>query len=688
MNRKLWTTALLLIFFLVADAKQGPVPVFESPTKVRNLGALDWKLWCYTPEGWRNNFDFANFKGSFAELRNIPASVPGSVQKALKDAKIIPDWNYELNHRKSEWITNRSWIYVTKIPNDWIEKDKKFRINFKGLDGNGTVLVNGAEVGTFNNAFIPYTFEAGAQLKEKDNTLAVVFSTPPTYLGQVYWTSKVKDWKPRFNYGWDWMPRIVQIGIWDDVLFETYSAGEMKIGVLDVRTSASATKDIGRVSLRVDANRAALKEGLVRVTLKDPSGKMLINQEVPITTLQQEGKVWNDLKIKRWWTNGDGQQPLYDFECSLSDGSGIVQQLFNRKIGFKNIQWLPNKNANKNADPWLCSINNKPIFLQGVNWTPILPNFADLKREHYVKLLKTYKELGINIIRIWGGGYPEHDWLYELCDELGFLIQQDFPLSSSGLDNYPPTTSNEIKIIGDIATHYIERTRHHVSLLMWCGGNELYEMGDGAIVTKDHPLIKNLYNIATALDPERRFVVGSPSGSNIWVGWGNSTTGENWDVHGPWGLPLTAEDRSMEPVKKFWNEAHALMFSEVGVPGAMDAAALKKYAGNMPVLPANYDNALWNRFAWWIEWDDYLAHIKNSGEQMSVENYAAWSQKRQAEGYAIAMGTIRKKFPEVGGMLIWMGHDSYPCFTNNSIIDFDGNVKPAGFALQKIWRNQ
>ena len=108
------------------------------------------------------------------------------------------------------------------------------------------------------------------------------------------------------------------------------------------------------------------------------------------------------------------------------------------------------------ADPWICSVNNKPVFLQGVNWTPLRPNFADLTETDYRKLISTYKDLGVNIFRVWGGGFPEKDWFYDICDELGIMLWQEFPLSSSGLDNYPPDTPEEIYTMSKISENYVK----------------------------------------------------------------------------------------------------------------------------------------------------------------------------------------------------------------------------------------
>jgi len=648
-----------------------------------NLSSLEWKLWGYRPESWKMDFNFTELTGPRAEYVDIPAKVPGSVQQSLKDAGIIKDWNIGSNFIDIEWIENRHWIFVTKIPDEWIIKERSINLHCLGLDDNGVIMVNGKEAGKFNNTFIPYDFNISPFLKDKNNTLAIVFECPPSYLGQIGYTSKIREWKPRYYYGWDWIPRILQIGIWDNMVLEVFDKESARINYLNVVTDADRYKDLGSLKISAELTSSAFK-GKVRVQLMKNSGESVFEETVPATQLH-DGKVWANLKIKRWWPNGSGDPVLYKLLCTLYDVNGNVSQTLESNVGFKNIQWLQNQGAVPEADPWLCSVNNIPVFLQGVNWTPIRPNFADLKESDYRKLINTYKDLGVNILRVWGGGFPEKEWFYNICDEMGIMLWQEFPLSSSGLDNYPPDTSEEIFVMSKISENYIKRLKHHVSILLWCGGNELYEFGDTAPVNENHPMIRSMLKMVKAEDPGRRFVTGSPSGPSIYGGLNNFGKGVNWDVHGPWTLPYTVSDRTMNAVRNFWSLDDALIHSEVGVAGAMSADMINKYRGDFKALPANLDNPLWRQVSWWIEWNDYL-NDHSGKEPGSLEEYVTWSQKRQTEGLTIALKANKARFPKCGGFIIWMGHDSFPCPVNTSIIDFDGNPKPVAIELSKIWK--
>ena len=145
--------------------------------------------------------------------------------------------------------------------------------------------------------------------------------------------------------------------------------------------------------------------GNVQFILYDSKGEVVRKETVSVADPLLIS--WKNLNIERWYPNGMGSQPLYHFQISLMDESGVFVQKIERRIGFRHIKWLSCEGAVAQADPWICNVNNNSVFLQGVNWTPIRPNFADLREEDYRRLLTKYKELGLNVIRVWGGGFPE-----------------------------------------------------------------------------------------------------------------------------------------------------------------------------------------------------------------------------------------------------------------------------------------
>lgn len=623
-----------------------------------DLSDLSWSLRGYTPYQWGWGRSMETGMSLASELAAVPAKVPGSVQSALRLAGLLPDWNVGLNARDCEWVEHRHWAFEASIPDPWLTPGKTFRLRCMGLDGPGWLLVNGQEVARFENAFIPHCFDLTKYFREQNNRIQIVFDCPPRWLGQLGFTSQMVQWKPRFNYTWDWIPRLVQIGVWDAITLEV-----------------SDGQEIGDVVCRTGVNRLHVQaaSGCMRLTLSH--GSRILR------TGDFEGQVtWNDLPVDSWWPNGHGAQPLYNLKLQLLNAAGEQSDVSNMTVGFKSIDWQPCEGAPVGADPWICQVNGKPIFLQGVNWTPILPNFADVTADQYRRQLTSYRDMGCNVMRVWGGAVLEKQIFYNLCDELGLLVWQEFPLSSSGLENWPPEDPQAIEDLVAIAASYIRRRQHHACLLLWCGGNELQgaldgnKTGIGKPVDCSHPLMARLQQLIQLNDPGRRFLPSSASGPRFTADANDFGKGLHWDVHGPWNVSKP----------NYWENDDALFRSEVGVPGASSVEIIREFSGGLPELPASLDNPLWRRTSWWIQWPDFLS--EKGREPENLEEFVAWSQQRQAAELSRAVRACKNRFPRCGGVVLWMGHDCFPCTSNTAIFDVHGRPKPAAIAVGEVFR--
>lgn len=644
-----------------------------------DLSALPWQLSGWTPHSWRFLKSMEIGADSHADIPPIPAKLPGSVQSALRAAGILPDWNQGLNARACEWVENRHWIFETKIPDEWIESKSSIRLHCLGLDYCGCILVNGKEAGAFRGSFVPRRFDLTPHLNAKSNRLAIVFECPPRWLGQFGYTSKMTEWKPRFNYTWDWTSRLVQLGAWDALTLEVIDRGAFD--AIDCR--ARATNDgNGRLQM---AGMIRGDDGMqIQISFQKKQDESIREQTVSRAEWEK-GIAWDDLPIDLWYPNGAGEQPLYTVSFRLLAADGALLDQASRTVGFKHVAWEPCREAPVEADPWICVVNGTPVFLQGVNWTPIRPNFADVSNDEYRKRLELYRSLGCNVIRVWGGAFLEKQIFYDLCDQFGLLVWQEFPLSSSGIDNWPPEDERSIDELSGIARSYIERRRHHVCLFIWCGGNELQgglngeKEGIGKPVDAAHPLMTRLADIVRAEDPERRFLPTSSSGPRFGADEADFGKGLHWDVHGPWIASGSLDD----DWTRYWKNDDALIRSETGAPGASPSDIIREFRGDLEEMPANIESPLWRRTPWWIEWDQFVR--ENDAEPQTLDEYVAWSQERQARALAIAAGACKERFPACGGFLVWMGHDSFPCTANTAIVDFHGRPKPAALALKKVF---
>lgn len=648
--------------------------------KIYDLSQLDWTLTGWIPYLWRLERPVEINSCQSAEISTISANVPGSVQTALLSAGIITDWNYGLNFRECQWVENLHWVYEAKISDEWIANDISFRLECLGLDGSGWIRINGKDIAEFSNSFVPHVFDLTEHLEATGNVINIIFGCPPRWLGQFGYTSKITDWKVRFNYTWDWIPRLVQIGIWDNISLVATDGSEICEfrAVADIDDSeAAGVKARGKVCC----------PDLYNVNLTVSDGENVIGEQtVPARQFNTQGIMLSNLSVERWWPNLHGDHKLYNLTLSLHDDKGGVVDQQMRRVGFRRVSWKACEDAPPEADPWICVVNDKPIFLQGANWTPIRPNFADVTVEQYRERLSLYADLGFNILRVWGGAFLEKECFYDLCDELGLMVWQEYPLSSSGCDDYPPEKEEVINEMSRIAGSYISRRQHHVSLIVWCSGNELITR-DGSYmpVAEWHPMISALKEVTQREDPTRRFLVTSPSGPKVHAHMSEYGKGVHWDVHGPW---LTdGNDPNLDEWKRYWQMDDALLRSETGNPGASPADIIEKYSGDYSIMPISVSNPLWRRpTCWWVDYPVVTA--EHGREPNDLEEYVEWSQSRQAKALSIAVKARKDKFPKCGGIIIWMGHDCFPCASNTSIIDFEGRPKAAALAVSEIFRKQ
>jgi beta-mannosidase len=359
------------------------------------------------------------------------------------------------------------------------------------------------------------------------------------------------------------------------------------------------------------------------------------------------------------------------------------QKRFESTVGFKHVRWLPCESAHPGAAPWICEVNGKRLFLQGVNWTPISPDYAAVTRDQYARLIDLYKQMNVNVLRVWGGAFLEKELFYELCDRAGILVWQEFPLSSSGIDNAAPTDPKVIDTLCTIATDYIRRRGHHACKLLWCGGNELFgepEKSGGRPHDLSHPAIGALAKVVEREDPGTRFIPASPSGPSFSFNKDHRGLGLHEDTHGPWDW-----HGDVASWKAHWESNDSLFCSEFGFPSCSPLEILEKFRGDCTLWPADQTNSYWmHTAAWWLP-KRYLDQLRDLKPDEAITKLVELSQSLQEELLPIAVKVCKDRFPACGGVLIWMGHDCFPCPSNTSIIDFLARPKPAYGALAKVF---
>jgi len=620
-----------------------------------------------------------------ADIEPVTAILPGSVQNSLLQSGVLEDWHFGLQSRDCEWVEHRHWVYESTLPADYFPADERLFLCADGLDYSGWVLLDGEEIGTFKGALVPHEWEIPALDTSVEHRLQIVFDIPPEEQGQVGFTLQSRFFKPRYNFSWDWCPRFVPIGIWDELRVETGSQRAVRLA--NLTTELADDNATGTVNFQFDFQPDLLAvTPSVEVQILD-GATVLARQDFTLAKGENNFSM-ESFAVEPWWPNGAGNSKLYTASIVARAGEKVLWEK-QQNIGFKRIEWQACEGAPDGAEPWICHVNGQPTFLQGANWTPIKMNYHDTSRADYAEVLGLYREMGANLLRIWGGAFLEKSDFYELCDELGILVWQEFPLSSSGIDNWPPEDESAIETLKEIAVSYVRRRRSHVSLLLWCGGNELQgafdggKVGIGLPVTNNHPCIAMLKSVVEAHDPGRRFLPASSSGPRFMANAADFGKGLHHDVHGPWAL---GDNETMEEWQEYWDGDDSLFRSETGVPGASSLALIKKYAASEAVWPLS--TPLWlHSSSWWTQHNRFGAVGDGLTDDEALARYVEETQQQQAQAIGIAAAACKARFPRCGGFLIWMGHDCFPCLSNTSVIDFDRNFKPAGLALREVFRS-
>lgn len=636
-----------------------------------DLGDRDWSLIGWRQNDWELGMTFARLEAGRPDVAAVPAAVPGSVRGALRRAGVVPDPGVALDSRASEWIENRHWTFSRPLPAlPPLEPGDRIVLVADSLDYTGAILVDRSTVATFRGTFRSVEVDLTDAIAAGGTQLTIVFTDVPADLGQIGRSSRIRDWKTRFYYGWDWTPRIVQTGIAGPLRLELRRGA--RLCDVAVRADLDGT---GAGALRIRAEVDGVGNLVAVVT--DPAGARS-EHPLPVTG---EGTVV--LGAVEPWRLHAPAPALYGVGVELRDADGALLDVRSRRVGFRTVEWRANEGAPEGAEPWLLVLNGEPVFLAGVNWVPIRPDYADVTVGDYRSRLVAYRDVGVVVLRVWGGAALEQDAFYDLADELGLLIWQELPLSSSGIDNTPPGDFEIAEELAAIARDYARRVGHHPSIVLWGGGNELTSgatpFRPDAPLTDAHPAIAAAKAALAETDPGRRFVATSPTGPTIWADPARYGEGVHHDVHGPW-----ESDDTFEAWCAYWDGDDSLLRSEVGMSGASPVDLLERHGLAGPTSTEEDRAALrqlWSHSsAWWLgefdRWD-------GAG---GLESWVDHSQVRQAAWLAYAARVTRDRFPRVGGFIVWLGHDTFPCAVSLSILDSDGRPKPVADALAAVFR--
>ena len=404
---------------------------------------------------------------SGAEL--IDATVPGSVYQDLLDAGKMEDPYYRDNELAALKLMDDDYTYETVfVPEDEILKSDRAILRFHGLDTLADISLNGVFLDSVNNMHRVWDYEVLPLLQPGENTLTITFHSPTKYIKKAYKEDPAEGTtdamvgfpllrKAHCMFGWDWGPRLPDAGIWRDV-----ELIGVNVALIDsVYITQKHENGIVDLGFEVDLNYTGTEiDSLLtyEVTITDPDGNETVYADAPDSVILRHPKLW--------WPNGYGEQNLYTVRVDLKQDDVLLDS-WERRIGLRTMTMHIEKD--EWGESFAHEVNGVQIFAMGADYIPEDNILSRVTYDRTRQLLQDCVDAHFNAIRVWGGGYYPSDDFYDICDELGLIVWQDFTFACAV---YNLTDDFESNIIGEFADN-IKRIRHHASLGLWCGNNEM-----------------------------------------------------------------------------------------------------------------------------------------------------------------------------------------------------------------------
>lgn len=627
-----------------------------------------------------------------------PASVPGCVHTDLMANHLIPDPFYRRNEESIQWIGKTGWEYRTSfdIPEDVFAKSH-IELLFRGLDTYAEVYLNGNRILAADNMFRIWRVEVSPYLCETGNHLHIRFRS--------VFNVKLPKWKnarhrllafpgndqsetqlsmysrkAQFHYGWDWGPRLITCGIWQPVFLEAWdNARILSVHYRQTELSAEEAGLTARCEIRSDSEEtlefrvtSETKE-YVRRSLQVPEGRSTI--ELPIRIANPE---W-------WWCNNEGEQKLYHLKLQIRQNGQILDQTEER-IGLRTLRVV--HESSESGTDFHLELNGKSVFMKGANYIP-QDNFQNrVTPERYEHLIRSAADAGMNMLRVWGGGIYEEDLFYELCDEYGILIWQDFMFSCAMY----PSDDDFLENVRMEVTDNVKRLRKHPCLALYCGNNEVEMAWYGAGWKQRYPAgtqqqyeqeMHHLFRevIPDALrevDPDRYYHPGSPM-----AGFGDHPRNLS-DTH-YWGVwheekPFRSFEDNLSPfVSEYGFQSYPTSetINSFTEPQDRNIHAPVMLAHQRSRGPDGQDMGYGNRII-----RKYLREHYRPPKDFS--SYVYLTQLLQAEGIRMAIETHRRNRPFCMGSLYWQLNDCWPAISWSGI-DYQGHWKALHYVVRRAF---
>ena len=617
-----------------------------------------------------------------------PAVVPGCVHLDLLRNKLIPDPFYRDNEAKLQWIENADWEYRTTVQaTPALLAQKNIELVFEGLDAYAKVYLNDKLILTADNMFREWRVSVKSDLKPGANSLRVVFPSPIKAASEIaandpwrertHTEAKTYLRKAAYEYGWDWGPRFVTSGIWRPARIEAWDEARISnvnIHQLDVTSNVAhllaevevTASDAGIATVSVEYGVSAKHADTFRTVQLQPGLNHVI---FPIDVASPS----------LWYPAGYGAQPIYKFNVQLKIGKQLQDEA-TAKTGLRSIV------LRREPDQWGRSfefiVNGIPVFGKGADVIPFDSFPTRVTTQQYRQVLQSAVDANMNMIRHWGGGYYETDEFYDLCDELGIMIWQDFMF---GNDWQPGTYDWKLNVASE-AEQQLKRLRNHPSIVLWCGNNETeaalawhdrdklpadvrFQMWQDYVSTFSGILSAAVNRYA----PETPYWPSSPSADYEQL----SDKYQSGDMH-DWSVwhgrvPFTDYEKHNP---RFMTEYGFQSFPELRT---VESFTIPEDRTDIftPVMLAHQKNAAGNAII-----RDYM--LRDYPQPKDFASFLYASQVLQAEGIKIGAEHLRRNRPRTMGSIYWQLNDCWPVASWSSL-DYYGRWKALHYYARRFY---
>jgi len=483
MYRKYFLSAIFSFVTILATASSN------------NITALEWQV------------------GYSDQLTDMPkkwvkATVPGAVQLDISAAEKYGPFYYAENWKDYLWMEDKFFTYKTSFTKPSLASDEQLWFMSKGIDYKFEIYLNGEKLLQQEGMFTPVTLNISQRLKEKNELKVIIYPVPKLHAFPADRSQAAQSVKPAASYGWDWHPRLVPSGIWDETGLEVRKQSHVN----DVWVNYRLSDDFSNVEISVKLDGASLENCRISWQLIDADGKEVAKSE----SVAKADMVSLDTQLQKpqlWWPHDHGTPYLYTSKVLLFDKNGKLLESRTSHVGFRKVQLIMSEGAwdepagfpkGRSVAPIQVEINGRKIFAKGSNWVApdIFPGVIDSSR--YSQHLSRAIEANFNMLRIWGGCIVNKETFFEQCDRLGIMVWQEFPLACN---NYVGTPEY-LSVLKQESESIIKKVRKHPSLAMWCGGNELFNSWSG--MTDQSTALRLLNAQCLSLDPNTPYINTSP----------------------------------------------------------------------------------------------------------------------------------------------------------------------------------